>query len=328
MAWVHAIGKELIIVRNRNRASDGDIFIFDRQGKAVRKVNRLGRGPEEYPFLTSIILDEDNSEIFVNSHSSRNILVYDLFGNFKRGFSHKDGSRYGMEIYNFDRNHLICRDEFFGRDGFLENQNIFLVISKQDGNIVKEIEIPYKEKISSAVSGPRNVMPIRNRRLVPHHDNIFSLVETSSDTIYGLMPDYSMIPLIERIPAVQSMSPPVFLFPAVLTERYCFMQTVKNEWNWETQTGHDRVNLMYDRHEKALFECVVYNADFAGKQPVLMTSEVPFGNDEIALVQKLEVEDLVEALEKGQLKGKLKEIAATLNEESNPVLMLVKYSKQ
>jgi hypothetical protein len=38
--------------------------------------------------------------------------------------------------------------------------------------------------------------------------------------------------------------------------------------------------------------------------------------------------ELVEAYEKGGLKGKLKEIAAELNEESNPVIMLAKYKKE
>ncbi|MDH6358178.1 hypothetical protein M2135_003185, partial [Parabacteroides sp. PF5-9] len=35
----------------------------------------------------------------------------------------------------------------------------------------------------------------------------------------------------------------------------------------------------------------------------------------------------LDAYEKGQLKGKLKEIAAGLHEESNPVIMLAKYKK-
>ena len=49
--------------------------------------------------------------------------------------------------------------------------------------------------------------------------------------------------------------------------------------------------------------------------------------DEIAFVQRLEAPDLVEANENGELKGKLKEIASTLDEESNPVLMLARYKK-
>jgi hypothetical protein len=44
-------------------------------------------------------------------------------------------------------------------------------------------------------------------------------------------------------------------------------------------------------------------------------------------VQTLEAFDLVEAYGKGRLRGRLIEIAATLDEESNPVIMLVKYKK-
>jgi hypothetical protein len=42
----------------------------------------------------------------------------------------------------------------------------------------------------------------------------------------------------------------------------------------------------------------------------------------------LEAYQLVESYKRGELKGKLKEIAATLNEESNPVIMLIKHKKE
>jgi hypothetical protein len=50
-------------------------------------------------------------------------------------------------------------------------------------------------------------------------------------------------------------------------------------------------------------------------------------NDEIAFQRKIESYQLVEAYEKGELKGRLKEIAAELDVEDNPVIMLVKYKK-
>jgi hypothetical protein len=41
--------------------------------------------------------------------------------------------------FNYDRDHLICYDAF--------NEEIaFVLISKKDGSIVKEIKIPFKEK--------------------------------------------------------------------------------------------------------------------------------------------------------------------------------------
>jgi hypothetical protein len=49
---VEAIGKEVILVKNYK--DDGDIFVYDRTGKAIRKINRKGQGGEEYTFCTSI----------------------------------------------------------------------------------------------------------------------------------------------------------------------------------------------------------------------------------------------------------------------------------
>lgn len=47
----------------------------------------------------------------------------------------------------------------------------------------------------------------------------------------------------------------------------------------------------------------------------------------IASWQTLDVDQLIEDYKKGILKEKLKEIAATLHEESNPVIMLIKHKK-
>jgi hypothetical protein len=333
MAYMQAIGKEIIIVRNRNRSSDGDIFFFERNGKALRKINRLGQGGEEYVFLLGVTLDEDNNEIFVNDHYSRKIFVYDLFGKYKRSFKHKE--KEGVRIYydqidNFDREHLICHD---GSGGFDEvTRNIFLIVSKQDGSVTGEIQIPYKEKKSTILElidrerGISYAAGARNQELIPYRGG-WILVEPSSDTIYNLQPDHSMIPFIARTPSIQSMVTEVFLFPGVLTERYYFMQAVRKEHDFATDTGFPRTNLMYDRQEKAIYEYTVYNDDFTNKHPVNLVYEIFLVNNEIAFSQKIEAYDLVEAYGEGQLKGKLKEIAAELDEDSNPVIMLIKHKK-
>ena len=88
---VQAIGKEIIVVINRT--DDGNIYIYDRTGKALRMINRKGQGGEEYTYITKIILDEDNNEILVHDHHIKKIYVYDLYGNFKRSFSYKENTK-------------------------------------------------------------------------------------------------------------------------------------------------------------------------------------------------------------------------------------------
>ena len=81
---VKAIGKKHIVAINW--INDGDIFIFDRNGKGLRKINRRGQSGEEYSMIADIILDEDNNELFVLNNIAKKILVYDLNGKFKRSF--------------------------------------------------------------------------------------------------------------------------------------------------------------------------------------------------------------------------------------------------
>ncbi|MCD7914873.1 MAG: hypothetical protein LUG96_06185 [Tannerellaceae bacterium] len=54
---------------------------------------------------------------------------------------------------------------------------------------------------------------------------------------------------------------------------------------------------------------------------------VIINNEEIAFMTRLGAYNLIEAYEKGELKGRLKEIAAELDEESNPVIMVAKHKK-
>jgi hypothetical protein len=334
MAFIEAIGKDIMIFTNKRRGND-DIFFFDRNGKGLRKINRYGQGGEEYTNVQNVVLDEDNGEMYVNNTFSTNILVYDLFGNFKRSFRQRNDLILN-QTGNFDRDNLIGHDAYLIFDNGAitdKKRNCFLIISKQDGGI-KEIPIPYKEKKSTILTGPGangriTDRSIRNRELIPYRDS-WILTEPSADTIYSYSPDHNMKPFIVRIPSVQSMDPEVFLFPGILTDRYCFMQTVKKEYDFKADAGFPRTDLVYDRQEKTIFECVVYNDDFTDKRPVSLVYEYPMFtiiNNEIAFIKRLEAFELVEAYGKGQLKGKLKEIAAELDEESNAVIMLAKYKK-
>jgi len=141
------IGKDIMVVRNR--AGDGDIFIFDRNGKGLRKINRMGQGNEEYIVYLSggSVLDEDNGDIYINDGVRYSFLVYDLYGNFKRKIRYKEGP-FITNAFNFDKENIICMEEFWPESDAERNRNSFFLISKQDGN-TKEPEIPFKQKLST-----------------------------------------------------------------------------------------------------------------------------------------------------------------------------------
>lgn len=320
---VQAVGKDVILVKNWN--DDGDIFVYDRTGKALRKINRKGQGGEEYIYIYNIILDEDKGEMYINDIYAKKIVVYDLYGNFKRNFKHKEGggSIFYTDVFNYDKDNLICYDEY--------NEEIpFVLISKQDGSIVKDIKIPYKKKImlqQQLQDGDiiYTTSPGPHRTIIPYKGN-WMLSELSSDTVYTLLPDYSLRPSLVRTPPIQSMEPGIFLLLRLFSDRYIFMEAIKNVYDWNAKSGFPRTFFMYDKQEKNFFEYRVCNGDYTTQQEIYMNMLRPV-NHEIESWQNLDAPRLVEAYEKGELKGKLKEIAATLDEEANPVIMLVKHKK-
>ena len=95
--------------------------------------------------------------------------------------------------------------------------------------------------------------------------------------------------------------------------------------NFDTQRGSDEVLLMYDKEAMNIFEYVIFNNDYSDQRRISMSRRTL--NDEIAFCQPIEADALFEDYEKGVLNGKLKEISAGLEEEDNPVIMLVKYKR-
>lgn len=335
---LQAIDKEIMLVKDMGRIQSGNIHITDRNGNFLRTINRLGQGAEEYTYLRLVVYDKENQEMYVNDIMANKVLVYDLNGNFKRSFKAVPNIVYQW-MGNFDRNYLICYSEAgFDSDGNIIEEGSknsgFMLVSKQDGSIQK-ISIPYEELIPKyfILDTPqgKRLASFYNEPVIPYQDS-WLLTEISADTIYRYSQDHTKKPFIVRTPSVHSMNPEILLFPGVITDRYYFMQTVKRVYDFEKHKGFPTTELVYDKQENAIYRYIIYNSDFMEKKPLNLVSEIPIvliilNNDEIAYTTRLEAPDLIDAYERGKLKGKLKEIAAGLTEESNPVMMIVKYKK-
>lgn len=223
-SFVQYIGEKYIIVKE---TSKDDIFIYDRNGKALRKINQKGNSGEEYIGCYSVTLDEAKEEMFVNDIYGLKILVYDLQGNFKRSFKHRtdNGSLFYMDIFNYDEDHLICYDK--------QNKTVpFIIISKQDGSVTREISVPFSKRIYMLLEKRDGEMvytmsPGPYRTIIPDQGT-WRLLEVSSDTIYTLKPDFSLQPFIVRTPPIQTMDSGVFLLIRMLSDRYIFMEAVES----------------------------------------------------------------------------------------------------
>ena len=82
--------------------------------------------------------------------------------------------------------------------------------------------------------------------------------------------------------------------------------------------------LVYDKQEDSIFKYQIYNTDFLYQRPIYWISSI---NQDIANWYPFDAPELIEAYKEGKLKGRLNEIATKLNEDSNHVIMLIKYKK-
>lgn len=318
--YVRALGEKYIAVQNY--ANDGNIYLFDRHtGKALRRINRKGQGGEEYVNITDVVLDEAADELYINDTGSKRIQVYDMSGQYKRSLPYAEGCSY-TSMFGYDEDYLIAYDlTIYGRAGESRDKPYYhVLISKQDGSVVgipipfDKIKAPVVKSGEMSVMGPAyTIIPNRGRWL---------LAETSTDTVYNYTRETGLKPFIVHIPTSR---PERLLSIGTMTDRYYFLRSLKLEYDFTTWRGFPVTDWVYDTLDKKVYEVNVLNGDFTNESYVDLMQN-PVNGGRVAAYGLLSADGLVDAYQKGHLKeGPLKESAAKLEVEDNPVLMVMKY---
>jgi hypothetical protein len=300
----------------------GKIMIYDSKGNPLTYINRKGQNTkEEYSYIDKLIVDNDKEELFV--YVMERFLVYDLNGNFKRNFQlpeHVKNS--GIEhISNYDKDNLIIHMRF--------DKPPVWILSKQNGEIRQKIEIPFEKRIDQTIVTDYDggMIGVSLKFFyIKQFESEFYITEASSDTIYRLSSDTHLSPYITRTPAIQSMNTPIFLLFGADVHRYLFMSKVVFEFDFNSFKGFPETALVYDKEDKQIYQSILYNDDYPSKKQAGIDRSVNFINRAKATaVVVFQAPDLLEANEKNELKGELKEVASKLTEDDNPVLMVVRF---
>ncbi len=314
-----ASGEKYILVNNSS--NDGNLYLFDRTGKGIRVINHKGNGPGEYTNYNDVILDEANDEFLVGDLLQNKMFIYDIEGNFKRSFSFPKGAGF-FDIINLDDKHFIFWNNAADFNQTLKDTTQFYICSKQDGSIIEEINLPYKERKSTVhiIRDSQDYIQMRFIRCFNvnrYRDQVF-LTEPSCDTIYAYS-EAGIEPAFARTPSIQSMSEEIFFFPGIFTDDYAFFAISEKKENGK------HVELLYDRKEQAFYTYKLQNNDYKDCDVIRMFQMNI--NQDFYFVQSLNAYQLVEANAQGKLSGKLKELVDTMDEEDNPVVMIVKPKK-
>lgn len=321
------VSKEYIVYHNLN----GQIMIFNRQGKNIYSFNRTGGGPEEYNLIKEIVLDVEKKELYVsNSELEAKIYVYTLDGTFKRKFN-LPPKHIPKCLMNYDSNFLICYNShcmdipnnLLKEEDIEKRDNPYFFISKQTGKITPlAYNIPNRivnrsYHISSDKSGKKLSMQINIYPLIRNSSNIL-ITEFADDTLYSLT-NRKLTPIMIKKPSAHKMTPPILVGVNLITDKYIFLNTVEKD---PDSPNNKHTSMVYDKEVADFYQLKLMNKDYCNKRFINMYGSELLQNTAISLMN---AEYLLRDYKAGALNGKLKLIASTLKTDDNPVLMLIKF---
>jgi len=309
---------------------EGDVFVYDGKGKWKYSFNHKGQGPKEYIYLNSVAIDEKAKEIFVCEWYSANpkILVYAESGEYKRTLPCP--SNFWPNLYNFDDQTLFVYDDYgvFEMDGYSKNPYKFM--SKKDGSFIDSLNIHLPVRLSSAAvwKGEENGQPViysRSMRISYNrsYGKNFLIADWSADTIYRLTPQKELQPMLVRKPPMQSTDPKILLSNFLATDKFILLGVHGMDYD-AIRHGNEisQKQLMYNFTTGEINEYRLKNKDIPTSTNVMIRDAITPGNTGITMYDAAFLFDMDE---KGELRGNLKEVVKTLDEDNNPVLVKIKF---
>ena len=308
----------------------GEMFIFNRKGEIVTHFNRRGQGGQEYPFnVTNIVFDEKHEEIFV--FSVIKVLVYTLKGEYKRSFN-LDDLNLIRNASNFnDETLLVYYDYQPPRKNY---ENPYFLISKKDGSIVSVLDINFPVRYANSIIQTIDVggQTYSTRLRINVFNNIyygqdFVISDISSDTIFLLTQNLELAPLLARKPSVHASEPRKVWTAQLMTDKFIILEIKTLDFiaAEEGRPAPPVVTLIHFFETKETFKLSILNAEYSmGKW------FPPDGRDAPAIAKNMSANwmqphRLIEAYKDNQLKGEFEKFVATLDEDDNPIVRILKF---
>lgn len=311
----------------------GDILIFARSGKFLRKINRQGSGAEEYVHLSNLVIDFETEECFVHDIPRKKVHVYSFEGVYKRSFPCLIPGFSPLCDYNKD--YLIgYYDGYSSSTQRCEDTHPYYLIDKKNGELIplkltvlngiSRTLTTIKEKLTTGefyASNPS--LPIRP--LLTNGNDIL-IADFSLDTLYSFK-DMHLTPIAIKTPSARSTDPPTIVAPELYTDSLLFFRVIPmyyNESNYY-KPYEEASRFVWNRNTNQVENWDLYNSDIDAPMTKYPSGWLYLFNKKNMGTLLYRAEDLVELYNEGKLKGELKEIASRLDEEDNRVLLIAKY---
>jgi hypothetical protein len=312
-------------------AQNTGVLEFNREGKLLRKIGSIGRGPGEYTYCYSFTVDDKTETIYIQD-SGNIIKVFSKTGLFLRSFSL---SEYGDMIDAIESYNSMLFTSFSIQ---YENARYEWIVFDTLGKVIKKKERTSPKFRSNAGSGDAY-----------KYENELTYWNSFTDTVFSILPDlnqkasFIISPGEHRLPksgiTAETMSAYMwfrqifessrFIFISYFfpLKKYAFVLIDKNN------TKPFSVNLKYDGRT-TLTDGIINDLDggirFIPRSYFMENSREYF----VGLINPYQIQSLVKSVEfknatpkYSEKKKELEKLANSLKETDNPVLMVVRLKK-
>ncbi len=301
--------------------TEGKLFVFSRQGKALHTFCRKGQGPEEFVYPIAVRVDEKSKEIFVLDYQK--VQVYSLMGKYKRSLNIPENVKIGS-MFNYDDKHLICYDNHnLDRQGEKVTEQPFFLFSKKDGKITR-IPLTIQNRIGQSMyierEGKKMVVTMNNIAPMVKNGDEVVLSDMGSDVVY-LYKKGKVTPLLKRNPGTMDFNPRSAMGVVMKLGDIVWLREVKKE----VKGPRPDINMLtYDVSTGEVNNLVLWDdVNFTNPYSVQSRNErqeLPYN----CTATNFQPDYLKKLNEQGRLTGRLKELAEEMLEDDNPLLILYK----
>lgn len=292
-------------------------FVFvDGAGKIIKSFSRQGNGKGEYVRVRDVFYDPLRKEFFI--YDGKSMLVLDENGLFKNKFVIPEQGISVSAIMDLNEDHFITYNCSLGLQE--DKHGSYSVFSKNDGQIVKDIEMPYegKKRYPSVVNLPHFIHILKSVTMIPGKDYVV-LSESYCDTVYAMnRKDYSLKPMFVKSPAFSSMAEnnKFFMEPFVDTPEYTLFIKLNSSYD-ESEAKFNMEELMYDKKEGKFYRTSNKYVDEKKSGPLYLIGYKLYGK----LGYTADIIELEKMKEQGLLVKELEPVLSDASETDNPVLV-------
>ena len=315
------------------RTLEDRIVLLDGKGKVKNTFLHKGGGGEEYQAVNKLVADVERQEIYISDYGLLNrIQVYDFEGKYKRTLPLPRQTSVSC-FQNFSSECLLVGDDNISYEtGISKRKRPYFLLSKKTGKVVEELPISFHKRVASRAILPSadrlsaQVMQLAYNPVIRYYDG-WIIGDVSMDTICTYSPQGKLSPLLCRTPSVYNKETPIIAFPSLMTSGFLILEYFQLKFDFSKPVQGFKTNeLVYNYSKGEVYGLnQLTNRDFSGQSIGFNSAghiDSPWWN---AMFNLIPTERLLDAREEGKLSGPLKDIAAQMTEEDNPVLMVTRF---